>query len=259
MTRHSSDEFYIGYAERAPIGTTRFVRRWVGIVAVVGVGVAAVVALTQQTFDDATFEFGQTRDFQGRIEATPYPALLVPRPGSTDAALSVSRLHLVAQGKHGADDMVRAFDGQGGAAALSGTLIYRDDQTMIEVVPGSVEPAPGSAGPAVTPTVEDLGTVTLRGEIVDSKCFLGVMNPATWTPHRACAVRCVSGGIPPMLVVRDSVGVLSYVLLADAQGRPIGKALLDVIAEPVEVTGRLERRSGQLFLFADRPSYRRIG
>jgi hypothetical protein len=257
MTRPSSDEFYIGYADRAPMRTARFVRRWIGILGAVGVGVALVVALTQQAFDDATFEFGQTRDFQGRIEATPYPALLVPRPGSTDGALSVSRLHLVAQGKHGADNVVRAFDGQ--AAAVSGTLIYRDDQTMIEVAPGSVEPsAHGNVGPATTQTVEDLGTVTLQGEIVDSKCFLGVMNPATWTPHRACAVRCVSGGIPPMLVVRDSAGVLAHILLADARGRPIGKALLDVIAEPIEVTGRLERHDGQLFLFADRSSYGRI-
>jgi hypothetical protein len=257
MTRPSSDEFYIGYADRAPMGTARFVRRWVGILGAVGVGVALAVALTQQTFDDTTFEFGQTRDFQGRIEVTPYPALLVPRQGATDAARSVSRLHLVARGKHGADDMVRALNGQ--AAGLSGMLIYRDDQTMIEVRAGSVEPsALGNGGPAIKQTMEDLGTVTLQGEIVDSKCFLGVMNPATWTPHRACAVRCVSGGIPPMLVVRDSSGVLAHVLLADAQGRPIGRALLDVIAEPIEVTGRLERHNGQLFLFADRSSYRRI-
>jgi hypothetical protein len=257
MTRPSSDEFYIGYAERTPVGTARFVRRWIGLLAAIGVAVALLVALTQQTFDDATFEFGQTRDFQGRIAATPYPALLVPRPGTTDAAHSVSRLHLVAPGKHGADHLVREFDGR--AAGLSGTLIYRDDQTMIEVAPGSVEPsAPLSGGPARVPSVEDLGTVTLQGEIVDSKCFLGVMNPATWTPHRACAVRCVSGGIPPMLVVRDSAGVLAHILLADGQGQPIGRELLDVIAEPIEVTGRLERHLGQLFLFADRSSYRRI-
>ncbi|NNG15062.1 MAG: hypothetical protein HKM89_01190 [Gemmatimonadales bacterium] len=259
MIRPSNDEFYIGYADRAPMGIARFVRRWVGILGAVGVGVALLGALTQQSFDDATFEFGQTREFQGHIEATPYPALLIPRPGTTDPALSVSRLHLVAPGKRGADDMIGAFDRQGGAVALSGTLIYRDDQTMIEVIPGSIAPsAPGDVGPATTQTMEDLGTVTLRGEVVDSKCFLGVMNPATWTPHRACAVRCVSGGIPPMLVVRDSAGVLAYVLLADARGRPNGKALLDVIAEPIEVTGRLERHNGQLFLFADRSSYRRI-
>jgi hypothetical protein len=59
-------------------------------------------------------------------------------------------------------------------------------------------------------------------------------------------------------VVRGSTGVVAYVLLADAQGQPSGKTLLDLLAEPVEVTGRLERHDGQLFLFADRSSYRRI-
>jgi len=42
-----------------------------------------------------------------------------------------------------------------------------------------------------------LGTQTLVGEIVDSKCFLGVMNPGQLTTHRACAIRCISGGVRP--------------------------------------------------------------
>jgi hypothetical protein len=49
-----------------------------------------------------------------------------------------------------------------------------------------------------------LGTQTLIGEIVDSKCYLGVMNPGALIPHRACAIRCISGGIPPVLLVRQS-------------------------------------------------------
>ena len=49
---------------------------------------------------------------------------------------------------------------------------------------------------------ESLGKQTFVGEIVDSKCFLGVMNPGRLTPHRACAIRCISGGVPPVLLVR---------------------------------------------------------
>jgi len=41
------------------------------------------------------------------------------------------------------------------------------------------------------------------GEIVDSKC-LGVMTPGQLTTHRACAIRCISGGIPPVLHVRQT-------------------------------------------------------
>jgi len=252
MSDHPQDEFYIGYADRAPAGVARLVRRWITLLLVIGAAAALLVAASQQDFDVATFEFGQTRTFQGLIATSPYPALLVERPGK-----SVSRYHLVAPGKHGADALVHDLDGR--PAELEGSLIYRDDQTMIEIAAGSVTPVT-SQGRTVDVRHEPdiLGTVTLRGEIVDSKCFLGVMNPATWTPHRACAVRCVSGGVPPMLVVRGTTGVVAYVLLADAQGQPSGKTLLDLIAEPVEVTGRLERHHGQLFLFADRASYRRI-
>ena len=252
MTHYPQDEFYIGYADRAPAGIARFVGRWTALLVVIGTCAALLVAASQQGYDAATFEFGQARAFQGMIATSPYPALLVERPGK-----SVSRYHLVAPGKHGAGALVHDLDGR--PAELAGSLIYRDDQTMIEVAAGSLAPGRPEDSPVGSrPEPDILGTVTLQGEIVDSKCFLGVMNPATWTPHRACAVRCVSGGVPPMLVVRGSAGVVAYVLLADAQGRPSGKALLDLIAEPVEVTGRLERHDGQLFLFADRSSYRRI-
>ena len=44
----------------------------------------------------------------------------------------------------------------------------------------------------------DLDTFTLIGEIVDSKRYLGVMNPGNGKVHRDCAVRCLSGGIPPI-------------------------------------------------------------
>ncbi len=251
------DDFYIGYVDRAPRSLARFVRRSIALLAAFGAGAALLAAAGQQRFDVATFEYGHTTNVAGRITAAPYPALLVQRPGAEASDHPMSRYHLVARGKHGADQLVHELDGRSVDAA--GTLIYRDDQTMIEIGPAAVVPNTRPAGGGVTLRRPDvLGTVTLQGEIVDSKCFLGVMNPATWTPHRACAVRCVSGGVPPMLVVRDANGVAAYVLLADAQGRPSGSTLLDLIAEPVEVRGRLERHDGQLFLFADRSSYRRL-
>ena len=39
--------------------------------------------------------------------------------------------------------------------------------------------------------VEVLGPVELTGEIADSKCWLGVMNPGEGTVHRDCARRCL--------------------------------------------------------------------
>ncbi len=249
------DEFYVGYLARAPGGIARFVRRSVLGLLIVGLGSAVVASTAQRPFDAATFEFGNQRTFEGRVTMAPYPSLVVARPGTAGHGVGpVSRYHLVAPGKHGADAMVDPLVDY--MATLEGSLVYRDDQTMIEVVPGSLARRPEAGMSANADSAERLGRVTLKGEIVDAKCFLGVMNPGSWTPHRACAVRCLSGGIPPMLVVRDSLGVAAYVLLATSDGRPAGAALLDLVAEPVEVTGRLERRLGQLMLFADRSGYR---
>src|SRR5947207_1819862 len=98
-----------------------------------------------------------------------------------------------------------------------------------------------------------LGRRTLVGEIVDSKCFLGVMNPGQLTPHRACAIRCISGGVPPVLVVRQKNGPAIYLLLVASDGKPV----LDIVAEPVEITGEVEREGDLLILRADPATYHR--
>ena len=64
---------------------------------------------------------------------------------------------------------------------------------MLEMTEGSLQVIGDGAGG--NPSYQPLGAVTLTGEIVDSKCFLGVMNPGNLKPHKACAIRCISGGI----------------------------------------------------------------
>jgi hypothetical protein len=66
--------------------------------------------------------------------------------------------------------------------------------------------------------------VTGCGEIVDSKCFLGVMNPGEGTVHCDCARVCLRGGIPPMLLIRGARAEEALVLLVDAAGAPVGRA-----------------------------------
>src|SRR5690606_3083584 len=101
-------------------------------------------------------------------------------------------------GKFGAQPLVRGLAGR--RVRLRGALIYRDNQTMIEIEPGSlVETGMGSIPEQ---SVREWGEVRLVGEIVDSKCFLGVMNPGNLKTHKSCAIRCISGGIPPVLLVR---------------------------------------------------------
>ena len=85
------------------------------------------------------------------------------------------------------------------------------------------------------------------------------MNPGEGKPHRACAVRCIAGGIPPLLVVEPTGRRRpSRVLLTGPGGRAINAEVLDYVAEPVRVTGELERLDGRLVLEADPAEIERL-
>ena len=246
MSRGAGDELYVGYRRRAPAGLARFAARTAALLLAAGPALAALLAGRQAPFDPGVFELGRLRSFEGVIRASPYPFL--------EAGDSASGYDLVAPGKFGAQREVEGFDGS--RARLSGSLIYRDEQRMIEVASGSAAPVAGEAPPAAAG--EDLGLYRLVGEIVDAKCYLGVMKPGRTKPHRGCAVRCLSGGIPPLLVVEDRSGATLELLLVDAEGGPVGRRLLDRVAEPVEVTGRVRRTGGRLVLAADPAAVRRL-
>jgi hypothetical protein len=151
----------------------------------------------------------------------------------------------VARGKHGLSGAVHGLQGKG--VRLQGSLIRRGQDQMLEVPPESIhetEPLPIRTVDGVT----NLGPVLLRGEIVDSKCYLGVMNPGDGKVHRDCAVRCISGGAPPALIAKDAAGETKVILLVGSDGRALNKELLSFVAEPVEIAGQLARSGSNLIL-----------
>ncbi|HKQ62462.1 MAG TPA: Rieske 2Fe-2S domain-containing protein [Candidatus Polarisedimenticolaceae bacterium] len=240
-------DFYVGYLPLPP-PVARRLRRTVALLLVSSAACGVAFIVGQGPFAPARFEFSTPRRLSGRIVEAPYPALL---PQAQAGVL----LPLVAPGKHGAEPLVRGLEGR--EVVLEGKAIERDGEALLEIVAGSV--APAAAAPAAAELhSEDLGPFTLAGEIVDSKCFLGVMNPGERKPHRACARRCISGGVPPALHVRDRAGRSALLWLVSARGEPVRRDVLEFVAEPVEITGRVERRGGRLFLYADPARYRRL-
>jgi hypothetical protein len=251
-----NDEFYIGWEEKAAPGIGKTVRRAVVGLLLVALLVPLALAVSQGMIGAGVFEWGMLKSFSGIFQAQPYPHLLVPRPGNTDAQPAFSTYYLVAQWKFGLPpEAVARFDGK--SVTLKGTLIYRGNQTMVETRPDWIQQNEKSSTAPVPPTIP-LGQQTLVGEIVDSKCYLGVMNPGQLTPHRACAIRCLSGGVPPVLLVRQKDGPPVYLLLVAADGKPVNQQILDLVAEPVQITGEIERQGGLLILRADPSTYRRV-
>jgi len=217
-----SDEFYVGYQPEMPAGHARFVRRVVLAALVAIVILATAVVALQSPYANSRFDYGRPSTIEGVVRNRPVPHL-----GPT---------LLVGQGKQGA---VVAE----GASRVTGPLIERDGMRMLEV--HEAHRTSSQSVPVSPRTVR--GAVTLRGEIVDSKCWLGVMNPGEKKVHRACASLCIRGGIPPMLVTREG----AKLLLVDASGRAMNERVLPFVAELVEITGTIVREGELDVLWVD--------
>lgn len=237
----SSDDFYIGYQKKAPRRLARRMQVTVAVLAVLVPVLTIVMASAQSPFDHGRFEFGTKRSMEGVLYEEPIPMLHLTKESRSGAAVAVNYL-LVGPGKSGMPDYARGHGGK--KVRFNGSLIYRENMAMIEMNDQSSfqvlgEPSLGErAG-----RTERVGHVRLTGELVDTKCFFGVMRPATGKVHRACAVRCLSGGAPPGLLIRQSDGAAVVVLLAGQAGRKLALdhewAALNVSAE-----GTLELHDG---------------
>jgi hypothetical protein len=251
------DELYIGWQAAAPGGLARGIRLRVIALLAATTAVGVVLALTHAPASSARFEYGVVRSFTGRLEHVPYPTLVVTRPGmdASNAAGSTSCWLLTVFGKRGADGVTAAFDGHD--VRCEGSLIHRDGVTMVELLPDTLVDLGVSA--ATRMNVATAGElIRLEGEIVDAKCFLGVMKPGELKTHRACAARCISGGVPPVLLVRDAEGCATYHLLVDEAGGAVNQRVLHLVAEPIAVEGRRVQRGGLSILYADPRGYRRL-
>src|SRR6266851_2800715 len=244
------NDFYVGYLPKAPTALARFVRKIIIVLGVLAVTAALLLVVGQMPFANSAFEYGKVRSFEGVVITRPFPTLLVARPGEIGQQNKYSRYLLVAPGKHGANDLVARFDGK--QVRLQGQLIYREGGTMVEITPGSITVV--DAAPADQETTHDLGAVSLTGEIVDSKCYLGVMNPGQGKVHRDCAARCLSGGIPPIFVTTDGH---EQFLLVGLDGRALGsEALREFIAEPIQIQGEVLARGDSRLLEIDPRAFR---
>lgn len=275
------DEFYVGYLKPVPRTYARRVRASVWSLGLLSAFAAMAAAYFQADPGDAVWS-EEHAELVGIFSAEPYPVLRLE--GEEGGAART--LILVGAGKCGAfepagycglwgptvpgtaeHDQARAetmklFEGK--LVRVTGTALWRGDRMMLELAQGDrsvlpAMPSPDSAALAarLTAVAQDAGEVVVSGRIVDTKCYLGAMKPGDGKTHRACAVRCISGGIPPMLVVNGPGDPAGY-LLADAGGRPLGKDILRFVADAVEIRGRLWRYGDLLVLRVDPASIRRL-
>ncbi len=205
-----SDEFYIGYRKTAPKHLANWIRIVVLAIGAIAVLSSIVVAAFQRPVDEGAYEFGVRRQFDGVLLGEPMPHLRLTAPVENHFEIG-DALVLVSQGKYGFPESAREFVNR--RVRLTGSLIYRESAGMIELAGRNAIQAMEGEAP-MSPTSARLGEVSLIGELVDTKCYLGVMRPGAGKVHRACAANCLRGGIQPGLLVRTQNGFDIAIMLA---------------------------------------------
>lgn len=191
-------------------------------------------ASAAQPAEPATWDTSAAQTFAGTLVLDPYPFLV------TDEG---PRL-IVEAGKIGAQQRF-ATTAPGSTITLTGYPLELGERRMIELL-GSDDAVHVNEPPKATFATTAPRDVILRGEIVDAKCNLGAMKPGIGPTHRACAILCVRGGIPAVLVGFDALGNPGTWIIARPTdqaepGRPPLGPMDDrwtpLIGQPVELRG----------------------
>ncbi|MEM9225288.1 MAG: hypothetical protein AAGA24_02160 [Pseudomonadota bacterium] len=240
----SKDNFFIGWADTPKPDRRFFMGAGLGLMGGTLAG-AGLLAAGQNAPGNGSWNMGEIKEWRGYATAEPYGTL---RLGGPDDAPDFALLGC--QGKCGVSARIGALEGV--PVVVKGSLIQRGPYKMIAVVDGMDWIRADEDTPAVNmpfPALETLGEVSLKGEILDSKCWFGAMAPNAGKVHKSCAALCIRGGIPPAFYVKDRRDQKALMIMTDG-GLAHRHDILPYVADPVVLTGKLQRMGALLFLDA---------
>ena len=238
--RMKNNEFFVPYIEGS-LGpaTRRFLNRFVLVVLGSILVVAFLFSFFQNPFKNSTFELSTETKITGTFHQSPYPMLRVEL-----APNEYKNIVLLGFGKSSANPYLEELilsdkKLEGSVLNIEGNLIYYNGKTLLQITSDEKVTLTKLEGKA--PQTSKLGEVSLEGEIIDPKCYFGVMKPGFGKIHRSCAIRCISGGIPPVFVSRDQENNPLYDFLTDMNGAPLHKEYMALVGKPSNLTGDLEK------------------
>lgn len=235
------DEFYIGWQDNEPKGYKRAKQKFFWLALIALVLVAGLFTLNQKPFPDSYFVFGEMTELTGTIVTEPVLGLRVKDNGQ------VLTIPLVGLGKFAAQPVVDYIiketgdDINGYQVTLIGTQFHYQGKYWMELTKGNasvLKIEENTSDENRARALADLGPITIEGEIVDPKCFFGQMKPAYKAIHRSCAVRCISGGIPPVLAIRENGKFVDYYFLTNAEDEPLNEEVLAWVGVPITLSGK---------------------
>ncbi len=233
-----------------PVALKKFYVPVVIVMGLFSVFAGYTLAGLQKSSGPGEWHTSETETISGLLRVDPYPVL--HRIDLQDET-KIESILLVNQGKLSAEAFSKPFHNQ--YVSVTGFPIRRGGWTMLELnSPDNVVANSDSISSDLIDQLkarvdpEALGPVSLAGEIIDSKCFLGVMKPGEGSVHKACAEVCLIGGIPSMLLVRGDDDLKYGYLLTQPDGSNAAKVLSSKAADKVEVSGELMQQGDLLYI-----------
>ena len=237
-----NDEFYVSYIDGS-LGskTKQILKRFVIVSIVIIIAGALLFSFSQKPFKNSSFELTSATKLTGTFHENPYPMLRVEIAENT-----FKNILLVGFGKSSANPFLENIIKEvkninGKTLSIEGNLIYYNGKTLMQITNDEKVTLSKGSPSNKAPQKIAISEMTFQGEIIDPKCYFGVMKPGKGKIHRSCAARCISGGIPPVLATTDNNNIAEYYLITDDNGNAIHEAILPFIGKPSEITGIVEK------------------
>lgn len=236
---NKKNTFYVGYLP-LPNRQQRFLIIFVPLVLIGVVVLGFLIASGQKSPGtgkgwDPTGKSAIT--LRARIFTQPYGLIRFKQAGYIQTAI------LTSMTKSGVQGRIKNLNNQ--LVELTGVMTHKGSRSVFSILDNTKAIRPlsfkGGEGQLGFAPIITLGKKTLRGEIIDPKCYIGAMKPGGGKTHKACAALCLKGGIPPMFVVRDKFLQEQFYLLLTEDGKPILNTILPFVGDPVEVTGEVQQ------------------
>lgn len=233
-----NEDFYIGWSNKLPPTMRRVLIVFIGAIFVVAMLVMYIWQKQQTGFGEGVFEYGHQVEYTGKIFEYPAPMLRVRTDNGTQS------IPLVNFGKFGVQEILTKLKEEYGdltnkEVTLRGTRIHFDGRTWLELTDEIDAVVQVTTSKPQQQQISEEGSIMVTGEIVDPKCFFGVMKPGFGKVHMSCAIRCISGGIPPILTTNPNPeGTRDYYFLTTSDGR-VNDEVLRFIGFEVSIEGKL--------------------
>ena len=232
------DDFYIGWSGEAPSGYASKGKVFFLGSLLVMLLVALLFVTNQKPYKKSKYEYGVIEELSGYLVEDPFWGIRIKEDGM------IKTIPVVGFGKMGPgptlSKMMETHNlKEGTMVTLRGMLTHFQGKYLMELT--EMENSLVSSGDEVMldRAIDMKGFQTLEGEIVDPKCFFGVMNPASKAVHRSCAIRCISGGMPPLLAIRENGEFVDYYFIHGNDMKKINQSILPYVGVPIKLTGEV--------------------